>query len=76
MGLFRDGPEWKRMRTLLDKQMLRPRSVAAYDTSFNEVTEDFIANVRQIRDRVNDDHRVPNLNRELFNWSLESTYKV
>jgi len=70
--LIEDGPEWKRMRTLLDKQMLRPKSVATYDQNFNIVTEDFIAYIRNNRDKTNLNNTVPHMDRKLFNWSLET----
>lgn len=69
--LTEDGSEWKRMRSVLDKQMLIPRHVATYTEDFNEVVTDFIERLRQIRKRGNG-LAVPNLDHELFHWSLET----
>lgn len=63
------------MRSVLDKQMLIPRHVASYTEDFNEVVTDFIERLRQIRKRGNG-LAVPNLDHELFHWSLESKWLI
>jgi len=67
-----DGPEWKRMRAQLDKKMMRPQHVASFTEDFNEVVTDFIARLKRIRATHGDGVRVPNLDMELFHWSLET----
>lgn len=74
--LIRDGEDWKRMRTLLDRRMLRPRHVATYTDTFNEVITDFIARLRKIRDLKGGGQKVPNIDFELFHWSLETICTV
>lgn len=69
--LTEDGPEWKQMRSVLDKQMLIPRHVATYTENFNEVITDFIERLRQIKKKGNG-LVVPNIDHELFHWSLET----
>ena len=63
-----DGDNWRRMRTELDKQMLRPRKVANYTDDFNQVSNDFIERMRRVR---KSDFTIDNMDKELFNWSLE-----
>lgn len=70
--LIEDGPEWKRMRALLDKRMMRPRHVATYLDCFNEVVTDFVDHLREIREKKGNGVTVPNLDHELFHWSLET----
>ena len=65
-----DGEKWRRMRSQLDKQMMRPKQVANYTDDFNAVSEDFIKRLRQVRRK--DDNSVRHMDQELFNWSLES----
>lgn len=60
------------MRTTVDKQMMRPKVVAAYTDDFNAVVTDFIGRIRQLRERHNDNSTVPNIDQEFFSWSLES----
>ena len=59
------------MRTQLDKQMLRPRKVANYIDDFNQVSNDFLTRMRRVR---KEDNTIDNMDKELFNWSLESKY--
>ena len=65
----RDGPDWKRMRSLLDKQMLRPQSVSGFADKFGEVAVDFVERLRKLRDPAK--KTVEKLDLELFYWSLE-----
>lgn len=67
-----DGPDWKRMRVLLDKPLLRPKLVAAYTDNFNEVVTDLIERLMRIRETKGNGLTVPNIDQELFRWSLES----
>ena len=60
------------MRTILDKRMMRPTHVATYADKFNEVLTDFVDRLRTVRDTKGDGKKVPNMDNELFNWSLES----
>lgn len=67
-----DGPDWKRMRVLLDKQLLRPNHVATYTNNFNEVVTDLMERLEHIRETKGNGLTVPNIDEELFRWSLES----
>lgn len=67
-----DGPKWKRMRAQLDKRMMRPKHVASYTGHFNDVITDFISRLKHIRATEGKGIRVPNLDQELFHWSLET----
>jgi len=69
-----DGEDWKRMRSILDKRMLRPNHVATYTDGFNKVITDFVHRLRTIRDQKGGGLKVPNLDIELFHWSIESMY--
>ncbi|KAK2163913.1 hypothetical protein LSH36_72g04020 [Paralvinella palmiformis] len=70
-GIFiEDGSAWKRMRVLLDKQILRPQIVSGFAEQFGQVTVDFIQRLRKLRDE--NKNTVNNLDLELFYWSLES----
>ena len=70
--VYRDGSNWKRMRVLLDKQMLRPRHVSSYAEDFTKVSSDFVDRLRKLRGV--DTKIVDNISRELFYWSLECEY--
>lgn len=57
------------MRKVIDKPMLRIKDVSGYADDVNEVVTDFLERLRAIREG---DGLIPDLERELFNWSLES----
>ncbi|KAM4612609.1 25-hydroxyvitamin D-1 alpha hydroxylase, mitochondrial [Polymixia lowei] len=44
--LTSEGEEWQTVRSLLGKHMLRPRAVAAYEKTLNNVVSDLIAKLR------------------------------
>ena len=56
------------MRTLLDKQMLRPKQVENYTEDMNQVISEFIPRLRAVR---RPDMAMERIDLELFNWSLE-----
>jgi len=74
--LTNDGPDWKRMRVLLDKQLLQPRHVATYTNNFNEVVSDLIERLKRIRETKGKGLTVPDIDQELFCWSLETVGTV
>ena len=62
------------MRKLLDKRMMRPHHVATYTDKFNEVVTDFVVRLKKIREKNGDGQAIPNLDLELFHWSMESKF--
>ncbi|XP_061731440.1 25-hydroxyvitamin D-1 alpha hydroxylase, mitochondrial [Nerophis ophidion] len=44
--LTSEGEEWQEVRSLLNKHMLRPKAVEAYEKTLNEVVSDLIAKLR------------------------------
>ncbi|XP_064599609.1 uncharacterized protein LOC135466162 [Liolophura sinensis] len=71
--LVSDGEAWHRMRKVIDKPMLRIKDVAGYADDVNEVVTDFLERLGEIRQG---DGLIPDLERELFNWSLETIGKI
>ncbi|XP_067682518.1 1,25-dihydroxyvitamin D(3) 24-hydroxylase, mitochondrial-like [Haliotis asinina] len=67
--LTADGPEWQRMRSVVDKPLMKIKAVESYADDFNIVTAEFLDRLARIRGPDGD---VQNLDVELFNWSLES----
>ena len=68
-----DGEHWKRMRSQMDKNMMRPKKVATYIDDFNEVSSDFLTRMRRVR---KEDDTINDMDKELFNWSLESKFQI
>ena len=75
---FADGPEWYKHRTVLSKRMLRPKQVADYASSFNEIITDFIHRLRTVRepDGSENANEVFGIDNELFKWSFESVAEM
>jgi hypothetical protein len=69
VSIYSQGERWKRMRALLDKQMLRPMQVSMFSDNFNDVITDFVVHIRNIR---KDNMAIEKIDEELFHWSLES----
>ncbi|XP_071079602.1 1,25-dihydroxyvitamin D(3) 24-hydroxylase, mitochondrial-like [Haliotis cracherodii] len=67
--LTADGQEWQRMRSVVDKPMMKIKTVESYADSFNIVAAEFLDRLASIR---GPDGVVENIDVELFNWSLES----
>ena len=75
---FADGPEWYKHRSMLSKRMLRPKQVADYASSFNEIITDFIHRLRTVRepDGSENANEVFGIDNELFKWSFESVAEM
>ncbi len=67
--MISQGQEWRDVRLVLDKQMLKPSRVVTYTQKVYDVNADFLQRLRRMR---KEDMSVPNVDKELFNWSLES----
>ncbi len=68
-SVISQGQEWRDVRLVLDKQMLKPSRVATYTQKVYDVNTDFLQRLRSMR---REDMSVPDMDKELFNWSLES----
>ncbi|KAK6188669.1 hypothetical protein SNE40_004801 [Patella caerulea] len=67
--LTADGDNWARMRKIVDKPMLKPKTVETYADDINIVVGDLLDRFKRVR---SPDMVVENLSSELFNWALES----
>ncbi|XP_013775772.1 cytochrome P450 315a1, mitochondrial-like [Limulus polyphemus] len=65
---FMDGPQWSERRKSLNK-VFRQQSVSDHARVFNEVINDLLDRWRKVR---GEDMELENLERELYNWSIDS----
>lgn len=66
---FMDGPEWIERRRSLNNVFLKPKTVTDHVPVFNDVIADLLDRWQETRDHSG---VLENLERELYNWSIES----
>ena len=66
--IYREGEEWLRRRQALNQKMLRPKEVENYAPELNNVTDDLLKKIREMRNNQNE---VENIDNDLLRWSLE-----
>ncbi|XP_046569140.1 probable cytochrome P450 CYP44 [Haliotis rubra] len=66
---FTNGEEWYRLRTAVQKLMMRPHEVYAYLPFTNQVASEFVDKIENLR---NEDGEVKDFEIEMAKWSLES----
>ncbi len=70
--LLSQGHDWQRQRSALNRPMMNTQVVASYTEEFQEVAEDMVDRMDNIRLPGGE---IPNLGDELFNWSMECKNK-
>ncbi|XP_046575723.1 1,25-dihydroxyvitamin D(3) 24-hydroxylase, mitochondrial-like [Haliotis rubra] len=71
-GIFiADSEDWQRMRSVVDKPLLKIKTVESYADTFNIITTEFLDRLARLR---GPDGVVENIDVELFNWSLENPF--
>ncbi|XP_027866425.1 sterol 26-hydroxylase, mitochondrial isoform X1 [Xiphophorus couchianus] len=76
-GLHVDsGPEWHRIRSVLNPKMLRPREVSAFAPVVQTVVDDLLARLELLRRRSPDGATVPDLAAELYKFGFEGISAV
>ena len=67
------GEEWWRVRSLVQQDMLRPKSAMFYIDSMEEISNEFVAKMSEESDSRME---VDNVMRYIHQWSLESGVKI
>ena len=67
----RQGAEWHKYRTVCSRKMLKMKEVQEYCGSMNDVADDFIQHINDVR---NSESEVADLDKELFKWSMECEF--
>ncbi|XP_033099821.1 cholesterol side-chain cleavage enzyme, mitochondrial-like [Anneissia japonica] len=78
LGLFlQDGKAWHRSRQAINKRIMKPVEITQYIPAMKSVTDDTIARLRRIQIKEGDKKDlIPDLEGELFKWSMEGVTKV
>lgn len=69
----RQGHQWYQLRQALNKRLLKPAEAALYTNAFNEVIDDFITRLDQVRAESASGDHVPDMSHLLYNFALEGT---
>ncbi|XP_002737777.3 cholesterol side-chain cleavage enzyme, mitochondrial-like, partial [Saccoglossus kowalevskii] len=74
LGVFlAEGEDWHRHRSVVQKPLLRPKSVALHNNALNEVADDLIAKMKTGRDENN---VMATMDDDLFRWAMEGVGTV
>lgn len=70
------GPEWQRIRSILNPRMLKPRHVSNYSPAINQVVTDFLRRIQRLRDEQGDGLLVRDMAGELYRFAFEGICSV
>ncbi|XP_030641592.1 cytochrome P450 [Chanos chanos] len=70
------GPEWQRIRSILNPRMLKPKHVSSYSNAINEVVSDFIKKVDWLRSTEGNGIMVNDMAGELYKFAFEGICSV
>ncbi|XP_051046438.1 sterol 26-hydroxylase, mitochondrial [Phodopus roborovskii] len=72
-GIFvTQGHEWYQLRQALNKRLLKPAEAALYTDALNEVIDDFITRLDQVKAESASGNQVPDMAHLLYNFALEA----
>lgn len=71
LSISSTGPEWYRIRSILNPKMLKLREVSAYAPIINQVVGDLLQRIELLRSRSQDSATVSNLPAELYKFGFE-----
>lgn len=67
-----DGHEWYKLRQALNQRMLKPAEAALYTDALNEVVDDFLVRLGQLRINSASGTQVMDVAHQLYNFALEA----
>lgn len=72
-ALPRQGQQWHQLRQALNQRLLKPAEAALYTDALNEVIDDFMTRLAQIRAESASGDQVPDMANLLYYLALEGT---
>lgn len=70
------GPEWSRLRRVLNPKMLKLHEVSIFATVINEVVDDLLKRLELLRRRSEDGSTVPDVASEFYKFGFEGEWSV
>lgn len=71
--LRREGESWYRLRQALNQRLLKPTEAALYTDALNEVIDDFMVRLSQLRAESASGDQVPDIAHHFYHFALEGT---
>ncbi|CAH1233707.1 CYP27A1 [Branchiostoma lanceolatum] len=68
----RNGEEWQRVRSSVQKDMMRPKTVGAYASLQDDVSRDLVDVIRALTEKEESGGQVHNFTNYVYRWALES----
>uniref|UniRef100_A0A8C4LVL5 Cytochrome P450 family 27 subfamily A member 1 n=1 Tax=Equus asinus asinus TaxID=83772 RepID=A0A8C4LVL5_EQUAS len=70
--LRREGESWYRLRQALNQRLLKPTEAALYTDALNEVIDDFMVRLSQLRAESASGDQVPDIAHHFYHFALEA----
>ncbi|XP_035690058.1 probable cytochrome P450 49a1 [Branchiostoma floridae] len=67
-----NGPEWQRVRSSVQKDLMRPKTVGAYASLQDDVTRDLVDVIKALIGKEESGGQVHNFINYVYRWTLES----
>ncbi|XP_047629481.1 sterol 26-hydroxylase, mitochondrial [Phacochoerus africanus] len=67
-----EGESWYRLRQALNQRMLKPADAALYTDALNEVIDDFMVRLKQLRAESTSGDHVPDIAHQFYFFALEA----
>ncbi|XP_066267336.1 probable cytochrome P450 49a1 [Branchiostoma lanceolatum] len=67
-----NGEEWQRVRSSVQKDLMRPKTVGAYASLQDDVTRDLIDVIRALTEKEESGGQIHNFTSYVYRWALES----
>ncbi|XP_035690057.1 probable cytochrome P450 49a1 [Branchiostoma floridae] len=67
-----NGPEWQRVRSSVQKDLMRPKTVGAYASLQDDVTRDLVDVIRALIGKEESGGQVQNFINYVYRWALEA----
>ena len=74
MSKYRNGDEWRRIRTMLNGKLVGPKHAQKYLNQLSTMSEELTEKIKVIRDQDESDKTVPNILNLLYAWSIECKF--
>ncbi|XP_078598368.1 putative cytochrome P450 49a1 [Branchiostoma floridae x Branchiostoma japonicum] len=71
-----NGPEWQRVRSSVQKDLMRPKTVGAYASLQDDVTRDLVDVIRALIGKDESGGQVQNFTNYVYRWALEAISMV